>query len=241
MLKVLVADEDLKANSNCCRFLANDENLNVISASSGASLLNKYYEARPDVLVINSSFKDKSYDEIINELSSTTQERRNCNIILTVENNTYNPELDFMAKVYKLFYFPLSFSKIHKGIEQYNLDNVIFYEPNEENLRCLFYKLNIYNEGLGAKYLRFAIKKCYDEPSLLGSLNDIFKIVSEEFNVSFDSIRPAIRNTLISANKFRNTHMTSGLFKLFENEDNITPKNFIRNITTHYIRNKKLR
>jgi len=200
MLKVLVADEDLKENSNCCRFLANDENLDIISASSGISTLNKYYETRPDILIINS---------------------------------------DFMAKVYKLFFSPLSYKKLQKGIEEYNLDNIIFYEPNDENLSCLFYKFKIFDEGLGAKYLKYAIKKCYDDPSLLGSLNGIFEIVSKEYGVSFDSIRPAMRHALIPVNRFKSSHSPKGVFKLFEDEDAITPKNFIKNITIHYIEHKK--
>lgn len=239
MLTVLVADEDLKANSNCCRFLANDENLNIISASSGTSTLDKYYENHPDILVINSDFKDKSYDEIINELSSTRAERQNCNIILTVENDTIKPELDFMAKVYKLLYFPLSHSKIQRGIEQYNLDNIIFCEPNDENLQALFYKLNLFNESLGVKYLKSAIKKCYKNPILLNSLNTIFEITAKEFNVSIDSIRPAMRNTLNIVNDYRYRNQNKKVFKIFENVDTITPKNFIKTITINYLRQKR--
>ncbi len=109
MLKVLIADEDLEANSTCCQYLANDKNLDVMSTSSGINTLNKYHKIHPNILVINSDFKDKRYTEIINELSSTSKERKNCNIILTVKDNTEKLELDFMAKIYKLFYCPLDY------------------------------------------------------------------------------------------------------------------------------------
>lgn len=238
MLKVLVADENFEANSDCCQYLANDKSLDVISASSGINTLNKYHEIQPNILVINSDFKDKGYTEIINELSTTSQERKNCNIILTVKDNK-KLELDFMAKIYKLFYFPLDYNNIKKGIEQFNLDNIIFYEPNEENLRALFYKLDIYNERSGSHYLKYAIMECYKNPELINSLNDIFYLVSKQFNVSYNSIRPAMRKALKSANDFRGRSGNIGILKLFENEDSITPKNFIRIITTHYIKQKK--
>lgn len=239
MLRVLVADENLETNSNCCQYLANDKNLDVFSSCSGISTLNKYREIQPNILVINSNFKDKCYTEIVNELSTTSQERKNCNIILTVDNSTEKIELDYMAKVYKLFYFPLNYSYIKKGIEQYNLDNIIFYEPNEDNLRALFYKINLYNESLGADYFKYAIIQCYNKPKLINSLKTIFYLVSEEFNVSFASIRPAMRNALKPVNDFRISSNNKGIFKLFENEDFITPKNFIRNITKHYLKQKK--
>lgn len=238
MLKVLVADEDLEANSNCCQYLTNDKTLDVISTFSGIDTIKQYREIHPNVLVINSNFKDKDYFEIINELSTTSSERNNCNIILTVNDNTNKLELDFMAKVYKLFYF-LDYSNIKKGIEQYNLDNVIFYEPSEENLQALFYKLNLYNERLGAVYLKCAIVQCYNNPTLLNSLNSIYCLVAEAFNIDYNSVRPAMRNALKTVNNFRNRSGNKGIFKLFENEDSITPKNFIRIITTYYLKQKK--
>lgn len=232
MIKVLVADENYEKNSNCCQYLANDKNL------EGISTVNSYNEFHPNILVINSDFKDKNLEQIIDELSGTSQERNNSNIILTVEDNRKKLEFDFMAKIYKLFY-SLDYKKIQKGIEQYNLDHIIFYEPNENNLRALFYKLNLYNESLGADYLKYAIRQCYKVPKLLNSLNDIFDIVANEFNVSYKSIRPAMRNALKSVNNYKMQYGNNGIFKLFENEDTITPKNFIKIITNHYLMKRK--
>ena len=238
MLKVLVADKNLEENLDCCRYLANDKNLDVISTSSGISTLNKYHEFQPNVLVINSNFNDIGYTEIINELSSTSQERNNSNIILTAEDGNVLFEIEYAAKIYKFFKLPLDNKKIKDGIEQYNLDKFIFYEPSDENLTSLFYKLNLYNDFEGADYFRFAIKKCYQTPKLMNSLNRIYDEITEEFNVSYKSIRPAMRNTLTSVKEYRNFKGNSGFFKLFENENDITPKNFIRIITTHYLKQK---
>lgn len=240
MLKVLVADENIEASMDCCQYLANDKNLDVVSSNSGINTLDTYYKVKPNILVINSDFKDKSYTEIINELSSTSQERNNCNIILTVEENT-RLEFDSISKLYQLFYLPLrnKNSKIKKSIKQYCLDHYIFYEPNADNLRALFYKLHLYNHCLGADYFKYAIIQCYKNPELINSLNSIFSITSKEFNVSYDSVRPAMRTALKSVNAFRDKNGDNGIFKFFENEDCITPKNFIRIITNHYLKHKK--
>lgn len=129
--------------------------------------------------------------------------------------------------------------KIKNGIEQYNLDKFIFYEPSDENLTALFYKLNLYNDFEGADYFRFAIQECYKNPKLMNSLNCIYEKIAKEFNVSYKSVRPAMRNVLTYVRDYRNTKGNSGIFKLFENEDDITPKVFIRIITTHYLKQKK--
>ncbi|MCI9038432.1 MAG: hypothetical protein HFJ29_00895 [Clostridia bacterium] len=238
MLKVLIADESLESNLRCCQYLlTNDKTLNIVSSNTGINTLEKYHEINPNVLVINSDFKDMKYAEIINRLSNTVENRHNCNILLTVPNNT-KVEVDFMARVYKLFY-ELDYDKIYDGINQYNLDNIIFYKPSEKNLRALFYKLNLYNECLGSAYLKYAIIKCYNEPNLQNSLNNIYTLIAKEFNISYESIRPAMRNALKSVNNCRNLTGDKRIFKLFENEDSITPKNFIRIITGYYLKQKK--
>ncbi len=239
MLKVLVADEDVEECLDCCQFLSSNKNLDLIGVNTGITTLKKYRDITPNILVINSNFKDLNYIDIINELSNTSHERQNSNIILTVENNS-KIELEYAAKLYKLFYFPIDYKKIKEGIEQYSLDKYIFYEPNEENLTALFYKLNLYNDFLGADYFKFAIKECYKNKNLLRSLKDLYNIISEEFNVSYNSIRPAMRYALISVNNYRKLNWNKGIFKLFENEDEITPKNFIRNITIHYLKHNRV-
>ncbi len=240
MLKVLVADQNTSANSNCCKYLANDKKLSILSACSGIGTVTKYNGVHPNILVLNYDFNDKSCLEIINEISSTTEERHNCNIILTVKDEARKLELDFMAKVYKLIYSnTIDYSEIKLGIEQYYIDNVLFYEPNDDNLMTLFLKFDLINMQLGSVYLRFAIKKCYENPKLMNSLKDIYSLTSKEFEVSFDSVRPAIRNSLKRANRFRNKCGNTSVLKLFENEDFITPKNFIRIITSYYLKRKK--
>ncbi len=238
MLKVLVADRNPVSNLDCCRYLAKDKNLNVVSSSSGFSTINKYNEISPDILMINSDFKDISYTEIINKLSSTSQERNKCNIFLTLKKRNKILEFDYMAKIYKLYYYPLNYNNLKKGIEQYNIDKIIFYEPNENNLSALFYKLHLYNDRAGATYFKYAIIQCYHNPKLLNCLKTIFSLIAQDFNVPYSSIRPAMRTALKPVNKYRDSQKNNHIFKLFENEDSITPMQFITIITNHYLNQK---
>lgn len=241
MLKVLVADENLETNSNCCQYLAKDKELNVFGVFNGISVIDKYYETKSDVLVINSDFKDKKCTQIVNELSFTTKERKNCNIFLTLDNRINLIDINYMAKIYKLFYLPVDYKKIRESIYQYEIDTNIIYGPNDETLTKLFYKLNIYNNLSGAKYLKDAIKECYENPSMLSSLDDVYKIISIKEKTSCEAIRSAIRRALESMQNYKSSTIAKNtkIFMLFENEEIITPKNFIKIITTYYLQRKK--
>ena len=238
MFRVLVADKDVQASIDCCEYLAKDKSLDVISANTGISVLNKYREIHPNILVINSDFEDKSFTEIINEISTTSQERNNSNIILSAQDGNVLFHADYAAKIYKFFKLPPDKEKIKNGIEQYYLDKFIFYEPNDDKLTALFYKLDMHNDLDGADYFRYAIQECYKDKKLLKSLNTIYIEVAKHFNVSYESVRPAMRNVLESVNSRRKLKGNKGFFRLFEDEDFITPKNFIRIITTHYLKQK---
>jgi len=243
MLKVLVADENLETNIDFCHFLANDKNLDVVSTSTGINTIDTYKKIKPNLLVINSNFKDKSYTNIVNELSSTSEGRNNCNIILTVENNA---RLNFisMAKIYQVFRLMEnqerpSHTEIKETIEQFNLDHYVFYEPSDANLISLFHKLKVYNDLEGAEYLRYAIRLCYNNPDLKKDLNNIFKLISDFYGVSINSIRPAMRRVLTPTNKAWKQNRDKGIFSLFEMEKSISPKRFIKIITDKYLIHKK--
>lgn len=237
-MKVLVADNNINENLCLCRYLSNDKNLDVISTSSAIETLLKYREIQPNILVIHSDFKDNNFTEVINELSSTSQERNNSNIILWEKDNETKLKLNYWAKIYKVIDTEKNYNELKDGIEQYYLDHFVFYEPSEENLIALFYKINLTNIHPGAKYFKTSIIECYNKPDLMNNLDEIYSFVGKKFNISYDSVRPAMRRALKSVNDLRNKSKNTGVFKLFENEDNITPKNFIQIITTYYLTQK---
>lgn len=237
-MKILVADNDIKESLCLCQYLANDKNLDVTSTSSGIETLTKYREMQPNILVIHSDFKDNIFTEVINELSTTSQERNNSNIILWEKDENYKIKLNYWAKIYQVFNIEDSYSDLKNSIEQYNLDKYIFYEPTEENLIALFYKIDLHNRFSGARYFRKAIIQCYKNPKLMDDLDGIYSFIEKECDVPYDSIRPAMRRALKTVNNLRNKSKNTGVFKLFENENCITPKNFIQIITTYYLKQR---
>lgn len=242
MLKVLVADQNFKANQTCCNYLANDKELNIDTQSSytGEMTLTKYNEIHPNLLLISSDFADKSYIDVINELSSSSEERNKCNILVYIPNSIVKLfELNCMAKIYQIRDYIPELSEIKREIAQYDLDKNLFYEPNDTTLRGVFYKLNLINSMNGAEYLRYAIIECYKNPKLLLSVKDIYIMISKEYNIPLKSVRPAIHTALKSVRKAKLEKGNKGLFSLFDSDDEITSKKFIQIITKRYLERKK--
>ena len=143
MIKVLVADENINVINNCCQYLSNsDKMIQTLSANTGIDTLNKYNKIKADVLILNSHFSDIKSTEIVDRLSATICERKNNNIILTV--NSDEEQLDFLntAKIYKFFKFPLDFKEISNTIEQIQIENQ-YDDIDEHYLNKLLFSMKI--------------------------------------------------------------------------------------------------
>ena len=88
MVKVLVANVNKERTSKFSKFLQlkDDNEIFISTTNSGIDALNKYNEITPHIFVLDSGFKDMNSLEIIYRISSTTAEKRNSNILLTLNN-----------------------------------------------------------------------------------------------------------------------------------------------------------
>ena len=124
MVKVLVANENTEQTTNFCKYLQNDNALFTSSANSGIEALNKYNEINPHIFILDSHFKDMETTEIIDRLSSTVVEKRNSNIILTMDElKEQNNFLD-VAKIYKFVEIPkLTQQLLYDTVKQMDNEN----------------------------------------------------------------------------------------------------------------------
>lgn len=68
MVKILIADTDVKRNSASCQFLANEKGFEIESTNDGSSTIKKYLEIEPNIFILDSNFKDIKTLEIIDRL-----------------------------------------------------------------------------------------------------------------------------------------------------------------------------
>ena len=76
MVKILIADTDVKRNSASCQFLANEKGFEIESTNDGSSTIKKYLEIEPNIFILDSNFKDIKTLEIIDRLSTSPIEKR---------------------------------------------------------------------------------------------------------------------------------------------------------------------
>lgn len=241
MVRILVADENMKDNLECSRFLANDKNFKMESTRDGISTLNKYLEMQPNILILNSHFSDIDYTEIINRLSLLPNEKHKSNIILTVNNPEEQLLLKKCSKIYEIVDKPIDFDQMIEIVNSLALE---FETPplTIPELNLLLLQLDFNIKSKCTEYLKFAIMQCYYYPEKFSSLNNVFEIVAKEFDKEPQTIREAFRKSLEPLNAYRISNSNNPLLKIFEDPTiNITPKYFLDVFVNylHDIKNKK--
>lgn len=233
MFNILVANADVEQRESYCKFLIhNSNNLNVIGVNSGKELINAYNEISPNVLVMDTEFSDLSSENIINKLSSTKKECKNCNIILTTDINEPISTISNTEKIHKILFKPFEFNDLKDAIDDICLDSEV---PELDTLQLQLFLLDLkFNiNSISTKYLIEAIHQCYYCPHLLGNLDEIIELIAYKFNVSKKTVKYAFRNALKPINNYRNTITNSSFIKLFDPMRNISPKYFLDVITTY--------
>lgn len=169
MIKVLVANEDIKQNRDCLQFLSNDKNLSVASAANGTSALQKYLEIKPNVFILDSYFTDICYTEVIDRICIIPDEKKKCNTIVTVNNNKEQLLLQNVEKVYKILKKPLDFYSLYNTVSSMIKETKII-ELKEIEVASLLLSFNFHIGSEGSRYLISAITYCYYFPNALYSL-----------------------------------------------------------------------
>ena len=82
MVKILAVIQNIEQNSQLCQYLTQDNNIDFKITSDEVSVLKQYYDFRPDLFILDTSFKNIKYSDVINELSLDDTEQFKCNTIL---------------------------------------------------------------------------------------------------------------------------------------------------------------
>ena len=236
MVKVLVANVNKERTSKFSKFLQlkDDNEIFISTTNSGIDALNKYNEITPHIFVLDSGFKDMNSLEIIYRISSTTAEKRNSNILLTLNNlKEQNRFLD-VAKIYKFFVTSKINSNIlYDTIKQMNNENK-YDDFNDRQLNTLLASMNIIVTSPRTKLLIEAIKECYYNTNLACRLGDVMKILSYKHNgYSVEAIQSAFRGALEPVNYNRKKLENHPVIKLIDPTKNISPKVFLEAITEY--------
>ncbi len=233
MFNVLVANSDSTENNLYCNYLTqNNKKLNVTSVDTGLKAINSYNEINPNAFIMDTKLSDLSCAKIIDKLSSTKKDSKNCNIILTTYKAEPISTVSNTEKIYKILFKPVEFKDLKSAVEGICLNSQI---PELDDLKLQLFLLNLkFNiNSPSTKYLIEAIHQCYYYPYLLGNLDDIIKLIAYKFNISEKTVKFSFRNALKPINNYRETISQSSFINLFDPMRNISPKYFLEIITAY--------
>ncbi len=236
MVNLLIGSEDTKELDILQNNLTNDKNFEIHNVYTGQNVIDTYWKIHSDIVVIDNNLTDLPIEKIINVLSASPIEEKNCNLILTLDKD-YNLKLSNFSKINKIIYKPVSIELVDiiKKI------SIIHNTPDLEfgEVDWLLQSLNFNCMSAGYRYMKDAITYCYYRPEELESLTNIFKYLSFKYQVPETRIRDALKSSIRPFNN--NTFYTciSDLYKvLYNNGNSLSLKNFIERIVYYLIKTK---
>lgn len=235
MVKVMIAEDNVDLCKKYFEYLANDEEIKVISCvDNGEETLKKYLELNPDVLLLDLNLPKMNGIEIINKLTSDYEERNKCNIVVFSGSFEYMHQLYNTAKVYRVIPKPTNFDYVLKTIKEVTIKEK---EINQKELKNILVQLglNVYKSNV--KNLITAINIAYKKPFLLNSMNNLYLEISKQTGISPTTIKWSIRNAIGRLTKTMNAEDLCSIFSLKITLDDLTPKHFIA-FMVEYFENK---
>ena len=239
MVKILVADESIEQANLYCQYLTKEnKTIETTKVNSGNEALLMYDKIKANILILDNNFKDINSMEIVDRLSSTVQERKNSNIILTINSKNEHYDFDTIAKIYCFLYKPLDLQKLNNVVKQIIDDNQ-FEEIDEHELNQLLFSLKFVIGSTKTELLKTAIIECYHYPYLLDKFETLLQILAYRYKeMDIETIRTYIRSSLNHLNKKREKLPDHPILKMFTTDQNVSPKAFFEAVVT-YIHIKK--
>lgn len=232
MLKVMIAEDNVGLCSSCFEYLTKDEEIKVVSCvHSGDEALKKYLEIKPDVLILDLNLPKMSGIEIINNLNSSLEERKKCNIIVFSASTDLLQKLFNTAKVFKVILKPVNLEYLLETVKEVNIEDK---KIDQKELKKLLTILNLKVYSKNTETLIETINIAFEKPYLLNNVKDIYMEVAKKHNTNYKSIKWSIRNSIDTLNRTISTQKFCTLFSLNYDLDSITPKSFISIVVQHF-------
>lgn len=232
MVKVMIAEDNKSLCKNCFEFLTNDENIKVVYYTfDGKQALEKYLEIQPDVLLLDLNLPKMSGIEVINELSSYSEERKKCNIIVSSGSIELLYTLYNTEKVYRVIHKPFKLNYLLQTIKEMPLTS---HEINQKELKELLTSLRFKIYSRNVEYLITAINVAYNQTFLLNNIKDLYSVVASQYDQSPTTIKWSIRNSIDGLNRTTTIDELCSIFSLKYRPDTITPKQFITLVVEYF-------
>lgn len=232
MTKVLIVNRNIQSALKDFQFLQNNGEYELITSNTGKETVEKCRTIKPSIIILDSNIADMNYPDIIDKISELPGEDNKCNLILTTANPKDKQLLKHTSILYEIFDSPFDAKQAKKTIDdlekKYNTPTITILEVNN-----LLLKLGINIYSLGAQCLTSAIFKCYYHPEYFYTLDNIYSIVAEEYDITKEEVKNKIRHSIDAINRSPYINEQSLYTKIFGNSPNVSSKMFIQMFVNH--------
>lgn len=237
MVNVLIGNKDIHEDIKNFEFLTDNDEYKIITSSSGIETINKCRINKPDIILLNSNFTDIAYTEIIDKISNLPDEEDKNNLILTVKNPQDKIALKNVSIIYRIYDYPFDSKQMRQTInylkERYEIPSITIFE-----IRTLLSRLGLHPYNVGTQYLISAIYKCYTHPQDFKTLDNIYKKIAIDNDISKDYVKSKIRHTIDTFNKLDMSFTKNLYLEIFGCVQFLSSKRFIEIIVDFLYKNK---
>lgn len=237
MIRIMIADNCINNSNEYSKYLARLNNIQIISITNNIHItLQKYFEFKPDILIVNFVLK-KDAIQLIEQLSMSTEERKKCNIILISKSIKIDKlSSKYLSKIYRILPEP-NYNELLYTIDEIKLPTTIKELSDREIKNLLLYlKVNIYSKG--TVYLIDAIQLVYNDPNLLYNITNLYIQVAVKYNVdNYCKIQRSIRGTIDTMNNHITSDILEFFFHIYKN-DIVSPKYFFTIVNEYFLENE---
>lgn len=239
MIRVMVAEDNIDLNNMYCKFLTKDKDIKIISqTTNGEETLKKYYELKPDLLLLDLEMPKMTGLEIIDNLNKDPKEKKNKNIFVISGNADARANLWHMAKVYISVAKPVDLDMILRIIKEFKKEKENrSRDISKSDIKLFLADINVQAHKKNTMILVDAIQIAYNKPFLLRNINDLYKFIGEEKNINSTAVQWSIRNSIRSINKNIPDNQLFAIFHLPSFDRSIAPKYFFTT-TIEYLSKK---
>lgn len=238
LFKVLVADTNEKINSSYCKLVANDNRFEIFNTYYGKETLDRYYETKPDIFVLDSNFSDINSFDILRRLSISLEEKEKCNTLF-IANKFESQMITDVSKIYEIIYKPCQPEDVFNSIckmykEKYypieNLDDIYSY----------FSDFKMHLSINGCEYMKSAIELCLRHYPFYGnSLDDLLEKLADKYNKTPEQIRDGLKSALKPINISSQDYSRKLYPEIFKDDDLLSPRKFIERSTIYFHKKQK--
>lgn len=231
----MIAEDSAEQNAQYRKFLTNDKNIEVVAQTyDGEQTLLKYFEYKPDLLILDLDLPKMNGLEVIDRISEFPDEKKKCNILIVSGKDTFRHKLYNTAKVYMNLQKPVDYDRIIELIKDFDKERLSSSELNENDIKRLLVSFNISPYSKNSSILISATIKAFRNQYLLRNTKLLYQEVGKEINMNYKQVQWSIRNSINTINHNISDVAYNKYFGSREYDYLITPTTYFVKVIQYY-------